>query len=121
MLHAGTFKTKIPNCGEMNISSKAFDTYEECEKSLNGLMTTLTRIEGKAADRNMVIVSKINPVLDQSGKKHADAASWDEFTILRVYVADSDELKKATLKYHIVGQIRSTLEVSTLKVELVNE
>lgn len=121
MLHAGAFKTKIPNCGEMIITSKFFDTYEDCEKSLSGLMTTLTRIECKAADQNMVIVSKINPVLDTSNKPHADAGTWDENTILRIYVADSEELKKATLKYHIVGQIKTSVDVSSLKVELVNE
>jgi len=121
MLRAGPYKTKIPNCGEINISSRPFETYEECEKSLNGLMMTLTRVEGKSADKNMVIVSKVNPALDESGKKHADAASWDEHTILRVYVADPEELKKATLKYHIVGQIKSAINVASLKVELITE
>lgn len=119
LLKDGIYSVAFPNCGEMMINSKEFSSYEECEKNLNNLMMLLSRHEASAGDKNLVVVSKVNPLLDTSGRKHADAGTWDRFTIIRSYVADSDELKKSTLKYHVMGQISANLEVTNFKAELV--
>ena len=120
MLRTGQYKEALPNCGEIMISSKQFQSYEECEKNLNNLMVALTRFEAKSSDKNFVIVSKVNPVLDQSGREHRDAASWEKNTIMRAYIADSDELKKSTLKYHVMGQISANREATAFKAEILN-
>lgn len=121
MLRNGAYKEFVPNCGQVVISSKSFSSYADCERAMNGLLTTLTRIEGRDSERNFVIVSKVNPVLDTSGKKHADATSWDRHTISRAYMADSEELKNAILKYHVLAQIRSDLDVSRYQAEILDK
>lgn len=112
MLQAGKFADALPSAGEMVITSKEFGTYEECEKSLSNVMAYLTHSESRATEKNHVIVTKVNPAIDNSGKQHADAGSWDKFTILRAYVADSEQLKKAQLHYHVFGQIRADHELT---------
>lgn len=96
---------------EMVIYSKPFNSYAECQQGLNGVMTYLSRAEAKAAKKSHVIVSKPNPMMDDSGKKHADLASWDKFTLVRAYVADSEKLKSSQLTYHVLGQIISDHEI----------
>jgi len=39
---------------------------------------------------------------------------------MRAYIADSDELKKATLKYHVMGQITADRDVSAFKAVITN-
>lgn len=119
LLRAGIYPVVLPNCGEIIINSHEFASFEECEKNLNSLMTVLTRHEASASDKNLVVVSKIHPQLDTSGRKHADANTWDKFTIMRAYVADSDELKNSTLKYHVMGQIRTNRDISNFRAELI--
>ncbi len=106
LIKTGPLSQSFPNCGELVITSKPFQDYNACENALSGLMSALTYIETKFSTKNHVIVTKINPILDNSGKKHADADTWDKHTVMRAYVADSEELKKATLNYHVFGQIR---------------
>lgn len=121
MLRGKIYADVIPNCGEMLISSKEFDSYEECETSLSNLMAHLTRFETRSSNKNHVLVSKINPELDTSGKKHMDASSWDRYTLMRTYIADSEELKNATLRYHVMGQIRSDRDVSVFRAHILEE
>jgi hypothetical protein len=107
-LKAGPFANGMPGCGEIMIASKVFPTYEECEQNLHGLLGTLSIVEASLSDKNFVIVTKTNPNLDTSGKKHADADTWDARTMMRAYVADADALKEKYLKYHVIGNIRLT-------------
>ncbi len=106
ILKTGPLSKSFANCGELIITSKPFSDYEACEKSLSNLMSALSFIETKYSTKSHVIVTKVNPILDTSGKVHPDANTWDKFTVMRSYVADSEELKKATLNYHVLGQIR---------------
>jgi len=106
ILKSGPLSQSLANCGEVIITSKAYSSYNECEKSMSSLMSALSYIESKFSTKSKVIVQKLNPILDNSGKKHVDADSWDKFTVMRAYVADAEELKKSTLEYHVLGQIR---------------
>ena len=115
LLQVGKLADVLPHAGEMVITSKEFATYEECEKSLSSVMTFLAHSESRATEKNHVIVTKVNPAIDDSGKLHADTGSWDKFTILRAYVADSEQLKKAQLHYHVFGQIRTNYELTLAK------
>jgi len=106
ILKTGPLSQSFANCGEIVITSKPFVDYAECEKTLSNLMTALTFIETKYSTKGHVIVTKLNPILDTTGKKHHDADSWDKYTVMRSYVANAEELKKSTLNYHVLGQIR---------------
>jgi hypothetical protein len=106
ILKTGPLGQGLANCGEIVITSKPFSNYADCEKTLSSLMSALSFIETKFSAQGHVIVNKLNPLLDTSGKKHSDADQWDKFTIMRSYVANADELKKSTLNYHVLGQIR---------------
>jgi len=106
ILKTGPLGKGLVNCGEIVITSRSFTDYAECEKTLSNLMSALSFIETKCSSQGHVIVTKLNPILDTTGKKHNDADSWDKFTVMRSYVANADELKKSTLNYHVLGQIR---------------
>jgi len=106
ILKTGPLSQSFANCGEIIITSKPFSDYAECERTLSNLMSKLSFIETKFSTRGHVIVTKVNPLLDTTGKRHPDADTWDKFTVMRSYVADAEELKKATLNYHVLGQIR---------------
>ncbi len=106
ILKTGPLSKSFANCGELIITSKPFPDYESCQKSLSDLMSALSFIETKYSTKGHVIVTKVNPILDNSGKKHPDADTWDKFTVMRSYIADAEELKKSTLNYHVLGQIR---------------
>jgi len=106
ILKTGPLSLSFANCGEIVITSKPFVDYAECEKTLSSLMSALTFIETKYSAKGHVILTRLNPILDTSGKKHHDADTWDKFTVMRSYVANAEELKKSTLNYHVLGQIR---------------
>jgi hypothetical protein len=52
------------------------------------------------------VVTKLNPILDPSGKMPIKGEEWDHYTVMRAYVADADELKKTNLKFSMMAQIR---------------
>jgi hypothetical protein len=106
ILKQGPFSLSFEKCGEMIITSKQFLSYDECEKSLSCLMSTLSYLEAKFSAKSHVIVTKLNPVLDATGKKHTDSDTWDKQTVLRAYIADAEALKGSKLNYHVSGQIK---------------
>jgi hypothetical protein len=106
ILKSGPLGQGFANCGEIVITSQPFTDYAECEKILTSLMSALSYIETKFSTQGHVIVTRLNPMLDTSGKKYHDAGTWDKFTVMRSYIANSEELKKSTLNYHVLGQIR---------------
>lgn len=108
ILKSGPFSESFANCGEMLITSKPYNEYAGCERALNGLMSSLSYLEAKLSDKNFVIVTKVNPILDASGKRKldADAETWDKHTVMRAYIADAKALKDTNLTYHVLGQIK---------------
>jgi hypothetical protein len=100
------FSAVIPNCAEMVIKSKEFSTYAECESSFSQLLNALSTAETTFTSRNNVIVTRVNPNLDVSGKKRDDEAGWDKLTVMRAFVADAEVLKSSQIKYDIYGQIK---------------
>lgn len=99
LLKVGPLSNSIPNCGEIIITSKQFTTYDICEKSLSGLLSVLSKFESITSNKNQVIVTKINPLLE------SESTEWESNIVLRAYIADAEQLKKANLSYHVVGQI----------------
>jgi hypothetical protein len=106
LLTSGAFSEALPNCGEIVVTSKNFGDYETCERHLTGLLTTLTQAENSIGGKNHVVVTKLNPILDPSGKMPIKGEEWDHYTVMRAYVADADELKKTNLKFSMMAQIR---------------
>lgn len=102
---------KIPKLEEIAIYSEEFNSYKSCQESLNGLMLYLSTAEGQASKKNQVLVSKIHPNLDTSERKHADVSTWDDFTLIRAYVANAERLKHSELEFHIMGQIVADHEI----------
>ncbi len=119
MFQSEAFITTIPAASEMVITSEDFDSYDDCESSLTNLMAVLTRFESNADNVNYVIVKKINPKIDGSEKKSSDTSSWDKNTLIRVFMADSEALKKSILRFQVVGRIMVDRDVSTFKAEVV--
>jgi len=106
ILSTGPLSNALPNCGEMIITSKIFDEYMQCEQSLSSLLSNLTRHQTMLSDVNHVIVTKRNPNHHKTDKPDPEAADWDNATLLRAYVAEAAALKKAELRYNIIGQIK---------------
>lgn len=101
----------IPNANEMIILSHYFSNYDECQRSLKDVLGFLSRSESSATSKNFVIVTKVNPLIDATEKLHRDASTWDRFTIMRAYVADSQKLKDSKLQFSILGQIKADHEI----------
>jgi hypothetical protein len=106
LIKSGPLSKSFENCGEILITSKAYHDYHDCERSLSDLMSTLTHIESKLSLKQHVIFTKINPILDENRAQRNDLEAWDRHTVLRAYIAEAEALKKATLTFHVFGQIR---------------
>ena len=109
ILKSGEFSA-FKNAKEVLIASNKFPTYEECERAMSGVMTFLSYHEAKSAGRDHVIVSKLNPIIDENANK-AEPSTWDKHTILRAYVADAESLKGAKLLYTVQGHIHVDKEL----------
>lgn len=113
IVSTGPLAAVLPSCNEISISSKPFKTYELCEKSLSNLLASLSTAEAKVSAKNFVIVTKLNPLLQE---KPLVDPEWDKNTVLRAYIADSTVLKEqSSLKYSMMGQILVSQEIIGLK------
>jgi hypothetical protein len=104
MLSKDGFAGAMPGATEIIIRSEAFPTYDSCYASLTKLLSVLGRVEAEISGRSHVIALKKNPLHDE--KSTEDPATWDDNTVVRVYVVDSEILKsQSIMKYEIIGQI----------------
>lgn len=99
------FDDHTTNCTEMIITSEVFYDFDECKKSLTGLMSELSAKEALATGKNYVIVSKINPIAQTEERQVEDTDAWDKSTLAKLYAADAAELKESKLVANIVGHI----------------
>ncbi len=117
ILESEKVRSFFPRCGEMIITSKEFSTFEECEKNLSGLLSLLSAEASRESDKNQVIVSRLNPQIDSSGQsKPITGESWDQSTVLKVYVADAEALKQSQLIYSVMSAITVNTGINSLVI-----
>lgn len=102
----------FPDVEEILIESDEYNSYSSCLDDLNGALANISRIETDLSKKNHVIVSKANPQLDKDPKSHKDLSSWDDYTLVRIYLADAERLKHSEILFNIGGQILSDHELS---------
>ena len=102
---------KIPKVDEVEIYSREFDTFSEAQDNMSRALSYFANIEGRSSGKNYVVMCKSNPELTPD-QQQQDAHSWNEFTLLRMYIADADRLKSAELAFDIFGQIVADHEIS---------
>ena len=95
----------IPDSTDIAIISRVFANYDECETKLGELMSELSSRESIATDKNFVIVAKKNPNI--YGGKINEGEVWENNTIIRFFIADTEPLKKLILNFSIDGRIDS--------------
>lgn len=96
---------------EMVVYSKQFTSYAECRDGLTNVLIHLIKCES-ANKTNQVIVSQPHPNLENPEKiSRAPVEGWDNYTLLRQYIADPEKLKSAVLSYQIMGQISADHEI----------
>lgn len=110
-LRGTEFGNRCDRLEEMVIYSKDFNSYEECQAGLDGVMVYLSKAEARAAKKSHVIVSRANPTIDKTDEKRLDTSNWDKYTLVRAYIADAEKLKSSQLAYHVLGQITSDHEI----------
>ncbi len=98
----------MPNCGEIVINSKLYTDFDVCEKQMSSLLSMLSIYESTHLVKNYVIVSRINPILNADAINDVESDSWDNFTVMRAYVADAELLTDSQLLYNITAQIKSS-------------
>lgn len=102
-LSAG-YMTDIEKCAQMIMTSKAFSEYAECFNNLSQLIYDFASTESALSGGNYVIVSKINPAF---GGRVDENETWDKTTMVKLYVANADIMKKAKqVVYCAIGEIR---------------
>lgn len=104
VLKSGELAERLPNCGEVLVVSKKFDTYDNCESALSALLSSLTKSTTQISKKNHVVVTMLNPTLN--GKEIKEGEEWEVSVLLKAYIADAEALKKSFLTTHVVGQIR---------------
>jgi uncharacterized protein (DUF1810 family) len=101
-LTKSTLSEKLEKCQQMVITSKVFSSYDECYSKLHDLIYDLSSTESSITGTNFVVVTKINPLFGGSQDK---SEYWSKFSLMRMYVADAEELKASKLKYCAVAQL----------------
>lgn len=105
LFEAEPFINSIRNCGELVLTSKRFKTYEECVNTTQQLLSTLNTLIHQLTDTKYVVVSKLNPLYDDSIEQKEELAvaeGWLSNTIMRIYIANADELRlNNTLHYTV--------------------
>ena len=121
ILTDGELDMILPCASEIVISSKPFDTYVDCHEKMLDLLTLLTTVSSAVSKKNYVIVSRINPEIDQSKEaKPVKGEMWDNFTLIKSYVANAEALKKSELRYIIMSTITVNSGIASLsKSDLV--
>lgn len=104
IFQTGIIGHTFDNCGEIKIESKIFESYEDCQNQLSSLMGTLSLTEARLSKKNFIIASKINPT--HAKEKIEDGEQWDKFCIVKVYIAEADELKQDKLIFNISANIK---------------
>jgi hypothetical protein len=115
-----TYDVKIPNWTDINtephldkifekcegimISSKNFPTFEECASKLELLMIKLSSTE-------QVVVSKLNPLLHDKKEPEITNESWDSFTVMKSFIADSEMLKTSQLVFQVSGSVKVSQQI----------
>ena len=112
----GIWGAIAPDASEIDIASRLFPHYEECENALYRLLNKLSTDESYLAEAGHVIVIKRNPQIFNS---KSDEEKWDEATLIKFFIADSDELKKSILDYNIEARIRMfSIDISSTDITI---
>ena len=118
VLQTESFQDVFPSCGEVVITSRQFESFEQCEGHLSQLLAMLSATSTHVSEKNHVIVSRINPKMDTSGKvQPLSGETWDSHTIMRAYIADAEALKKSELLFNVVSAITTDANVSQLTAQ----
>lgn len=115
ILADGALDLMFPRAGEMVITSKPFQDYIECHEKMLGLLGMLTTASTSVSDKNYVIVSRINPEMDETKQtKPVEGEQWDDFTLMKSYVANAEALKQSELRYTIISTITVNSGIASL-------
>ena len=107
LLKNGGFPIAFPNCGEVLVTSQEYEELIECETALSKLMSVLASLENKHANVPHVIMLKVNPLYSNPQPENIESENWEEFTIMKAFIADAQLLKNSVLKFNTFAQIRS--------------
>lgn len=121
ILADGALDMVFPRAGEMVITSKPFGNYVECHEKMLGLLGMLSTASSTVSKKNHVIVSRINPDMGETKEtKQVEGEMWDDFTLMKSYVANAEALKKSELRYTIISAITVNSGIASLaKSDLV--
>lgn len=97
----GPMVAALENTGELVVSSGEFNDYDSCINAVSRLLSSLSAAVTQKNGRSYVIVSKKNPIFDDSpDEPDLSTEGWDRLTVLRLYVADAEVLKQqSTISY----------------------
>ena len=93
----------VPDVSDISISSKLFDSFYDCDAALAKLLSVLSAADAAQHNKNFVIVTKKNPKI--SGIK-SETETWDNLTLVKLFLADAELLKKSVLKYSVEARIK---------------
>lgn len=105
-LNSSNLKRSLHESKDMIISSKQFKTFEEAERSISPTLNNFADIEERGMGHECVIVTRINP--NFSSEREEKDTSWDDLTVCRMYIANSEALKSSKIIYSVFAEIKCT-------------
>jgi hypothetical protein len=107
LLNLPTFAEACPYVNEMLITSKQYENLVDCEKDMNSVLAVLNAAERLHKNKPRVILVKINPLHSQEPAIYDPKEQWDDFTVMKCFIADAERLKKSELQYEVFSQIKT--------------
>lgn len=97
------FKSSAKNIGEMIISSKWFDDYQPCAQNAIEMLDILKTFLDQLTNERFVVMSQINPHHDPTylDKSDISETEWPQNVIMKMFIVNSDKLKRGEVAYTI--------------------
>jgi hypothetical protein len=87
-------KNHFAKFNEMAISSNWFSDDNECIQDAINMLTAFAKKLRPLTGRKYMIATKLNPLHDDEYDKEIDVNEWDEPTVLKMFLADTEILKE---------------------------
>lgn len=98
---------ELQNLAELIVTSKYFESADECSDMAIKFMSTLANLLEQITDTKYVVVTKMNPLYDKDKRElEKGEANWDDYTITRYFVVEAEAFKKdGKLNYTISSRV----------------
>lgn len=103
LFEAEPFASELQNVDSLLMSSAPFSSYNDCVNTATQALATLASFMEQVTDRKHVVFNKYNPV--HLGEETSEDEKWESGTVLRIYVADNEQVKSKDVQVTISADV----------------